>query len=72
MKNARAAYGGAIHSAVEENGMRAWWMAAGSMSKRRLAAALRVPGTILALGLNYADHAKELAINARRRSRWSS
>ena len=29
-------------------------------------------GTVIALGLNYADHAKELAVQTRSRSRWSS
>ncbi len=64
MKHARVAYGGAIHSAVEENGML-------RLLDGRIVAEHEVvwlppvvPGTIFALGLNYADHAKELAFKA--------
>lgn len=64
MKHARVAYLGAIHDAVEENG------------KLRLADGRYVnaddvvwlppinPGTIFALGLNYADHANEISFHA--------
>jgi len=68
MKHARVAYDGAIHAATEEAG------------RLRLADGRRVdfdavtwlppldplpwPRTILALGLNYADHARELAFQA--------
>jgi len=64
MKSARVAYAGAIHSASDHNG------------RLRLSDGRQVgegdvvwlppvqPGTIFALGLNYADHAKELAFKA--------
>jgi 5-oxopent-3-ene-1,2,5-tricarboxylate decarboxylase/2-hydroxyhepta-2,4-diene-1,7-dioate isomerase len=63
VKRARVAYGGTIHEAVPDDG------------GLRLADGRRVgedevvwlppfePRTIIALGLNYADHAKELAFN---------
>jgi 5-oxopent-3-ene-1,2,5-tricarboxylate decarboxylase/2-hydroxyhepta-2,4-diene-1,7-dioate isomerase len=64
MKHARIAYGGAIHSAVEENGMLR--LADGRIVDEHSVVWLPpvVPGTIFALGLNYADHAKELAFKA--------
>jgi 5-oxopent-3-ene-1,2,5-tricarboxylate decarboxylase / 2-hydroxyhepta-2,4-diene-1,7-dioate isomerase len=64
VKSARVAYAGAIHYATEQN------------SRLRLTDGRVVgeddvvwlppiqPGTIFALGLNYADHAKELAFKA--------
>jgi 5-oxopent-3-ene-1,2,5-tricarboxylate decarboxylase/2-hydroxyhepta-2,4-diene-1,7-dioate isomerase len=64
MKSARVAYAGAIHHATEQNGEV-------RLSDGRLVAEDAVvwlppiePGTIFALGLNYADHAKELAFKA--------
>jgi 5-oxopent-3-ene-1,2,5-tricarboxylate decarboxylase/2-hydroxyhepta-2,4-diene-1,7-dioate isomerase len=64
MKHARIAYGGAIHHAVEENGMLR--LADGRIVDEQSVVWLPpvVPGTIFALGLNYADHAKELAFKA--------
>lgn len=64
MKHARIAYGGAIHSAVEENGMLR--LEDGRLVGEDSVVWLPpvVPGTIFALGLNYADHAKELAFKA--------
>lgn len=64
MKTARVAYAGAIHNATEENaGLR--------LDDGRMVGEEEVewlspiqPGTIFALGLNYADHAKELAFQA--------
>ncbi len=69
MKRARVAYGGAIHEATPGP------VAGGAVSLRlddgRVVAEDAVvwlpplqPGTVIALGLNYADHAKELAFNA--------
>lgn len=64
MKRARIAYSGAIHEAVEYNGQL-------QLSDGRIVNEEEVvwlppiePGTVFALGLNYADHAKELAFNA--------
>ncbi|MGV3489311.1 MAG: fumarylacetoacetate hydrolase family protein [Tuberibacillus sp.] len=64
MKRARVAYAGAIHDAVEADG-------AIQLSDGRLVSENDVvwlppvqPKTIFALGLNYADHAKELTFNA--------
>src|ERR1700728_3438939 len=64
MKTARVAYGGAIHRGTEENGCV-------RLTDGRVLAEEDVvwlppvqPGTIFALGLNYADHAKELAFKA--------
>ena len=64
MKHARVAYAGAIHDAVPHPaGVR--------LADGRVVAeddVVWLPpfevGTIVALGLNYADHAKELAFNA--------
>jgi len=61
MRTARVAYGGAVHEAhPHEAGLR--------LADGRVLAEHQVvwlppfePGTIVALGLNYADHAKELA-----------
>lgn len=64
MKRARVAYNGAIHSAVEEDSRL-------RLEDGRLVTENEVvwlppvePRTVFALGLNYADHAKELAFNA--------
>lgn len=64
MKHARVAYAGAIHHATEHNGCL-------RLADGRLVAENAVvwlppveAGTIFALGLNYADHAKELAFKA--------
>lgn len=64
MKRARVAYGGAVHTAMPEgDGLR--------LADGRVVSAADVvwlppvvPGTIFALGLNYADHARELAFKA--------
>jgi 5-oxopent-3-ene-1,2,5-tricarboxylate decarboxylase/2-hydroxyhepta-2,4-diene-1,7-dioate isomerase len=68
MKRARVSYQGVLHHATErdgqlllEDGQRVWqdqvtWLPP--------LAPLERPRTILALGLNYADHAKELAFKA--------
>ena len=66
MRRARVAYAGAIHSAVAHEEANTLLLADG----RRVAGTdvVWLPpfevGTIIALGLNYADHAKELAFNA--------
>ena len=68
MKRARVAWAGAVHDAVEQDGQL-------RLADGRLVAQDAVewlppltpvtrPRTILALGLNYADHAKELAFKA--------
>ncbi|WP_010094295.1 fumarylacetoacetate hydrolase family protein [Ornithinibacillus scapharcae] len=64
MKHARVACHGAIHDAVEENGVL-------KLADGRLVNFDDViwlppinPGTIFALGLNYADHANEISFNA--------
>lgn len=68
MKHARIAYAGAIHNAVERDGQLL-------LADGRLVSPISVvwlpplapvtqARTILALGLNYADHAKELAFKA--------
>ncbi|BAU28293.1 5-carboxy-2-oxohept-3-enedioate decarboxylase HpaG2 subunit [Aneurinibacillus soli] len=64
MKRARVAYGGAIHSAVEMEG-------SVKLADGRVVAEDAVvwlppiePRTVFALGLNYADHAAELAFTA--------
>lgn len=68
MKRARVGYAGAIHNAVEHDGQ--LLLADGQLVSQDavvwlppLAPTLR-PRTILALGLNYADHAKELEFKA--------
>jgi 5-oxopent-3-ene-1,2,5-tricarboxylate decarboxylase/2-hydroxyhepta-2,4-diene-1,7-dioate isomerase len=61
MKTARVAYGGAVHSAQpHERGLR---LADGRVLAEQDVVWLAPfePGTIIALGLNYADHVKELA-----------
>ena len=68
MKHARIAYAGAIHSAIERDGQ--LLLADGRMVAQDAVVWLPplkpVPQarTILALGLNYADHAKELEFKA--------
>ena len=69
MKRARVAYGGAIHEATPHS-------SSGDTARLRLEDGRIVaeeavvwlppfvPGTVIGLGLNYADHAKELAFNA--------
>ena len=68
MKHARIAWAGAVHEAVEDEGQLR--LADGRLVAQDavvwlppLAPVVR-PRTILALGLNYADHAKELAFRA--------
>jgi 5-oxopent-3-ene-1,2,5-tricarboxylate decarboxylase/2-hydroxyhepta-2,4-diene-1,7-dioate isomerase len=61
MKRARVAYSGAIHEAYEHpNGIK---LADGRILKEEDVVWLSPfePGTIIALGLNYADHVKELS-----------
>jgi 5-oxopent-3-ene-1,2,5-tricarboxylate decarboxylase/2-hydroxyhepta-2,4-diene-1,7-dioate isomerase len=64
MKLARVAYAGAIHQATEHNGRLR--LADGPIVGEEDVVWLPPiqPGTIFALGLNYADHAKELAFKA--------
>src|SRR5665213_2035518 len=64
MKTARVAYAGAIHSATEENGYVR--LTDGRVIDEEAVVWLPPvqPGTIFALGLNYADHARELAFKA--------
>ena len=72
MKHARVAWSGAIHDAVESDGQ--LLLTQGPHAGRRVPqdavvwlpplAPLQRPRTIIALGLNYADHAKELAFKA--------
>ncbi|MGD7010209.1 fumarylacetoacetate hydrolase family protein [Metabacillus sp. 84] len=64
MKRARVAYGGSIHEATEKNGQII--LGSGMTVKEEDVVWLPPlePGTIFALGLNYADHAKELAFKA--------
>lgn len=64
MKRARVAYGGAVHTATPDgDGLR---LADGRKVAEDQVVWLPpvVPGTIFALGLNYADHARELAFKA--------
>ena len=68
MKHARVAWAGAVHDAVEQDGQ--LLLADGHQVDQGsvvwlppLAPVLR-PRTILALGLNYADHARELAFKS--------
>lgn len=64
MRQARVAYGGAIHEAVE-------WQGQLKLDDGRIVEEKSViwltpiePRTVFALGLNYADHAAELSFNA--------
>jgi len=64
MKRARVAHGGAVHTATPDgDGLR---LADGRVVAEDQVVWLPpvVPGTIFALGLNYADHARELAFKA--------
>jgi 5-oxopent-3-ene-1,2,5-tricarboxylate decarboxylase/2-hydroxyhepta-2,4-diene-1,7-dioate isomerase len=65
VKRARVAYSGAIHEATNAGGGRLR-LADGRMVREDEVVWLPPfqPRTIIALGLNYADHAKELAFNA--------
>ena len=66
MKRARVAYAGAIHEAVPGAAAHTLRLADGRVVAE--GEVVWLPpfevGTIIALGLNYADHAKELAFNA--------
>jgi 5-oxopent-3-ene-1,2,5-tricarboxylate decarboxylase/2-hydroxyhepta-2,4-diene-1,7-dioate isomerase len=64
MKQARVAYAGTVHDATEENGRLR--LADGRVVGEDAVVWLPPiqPRTIFALGLNYADHAKELAFKA--------
>jgi 5-oxopent-3-ene-1,2,5-tricarboxylate decarboxylase / 2-hydroxyhepta-2,4-diene-1,7-dioate isomerase len=68
MKHARVAYAGALHDAVERDGK--LLLADGRLVAQEAVlwlpplAPVSRPRTILALGLNYADHAKELEFKA--------
>lgn len=64
MKRARIVYDGAVHSAVEEGGRLR--LADGRLLAEDEVVWLPplVPRTVFALGLNYADHARELAFKA--------
>ncbi|MGC4377706.1 fumarylacetoacetate hydrolase family protein [Fictibacillus sp. Mic-4] len=64
MRRARVAYSGAIHEAIERNGQI-------QLNDGRIVSEKEVvwlppvePRTVFALGLNYADHAKELSFTA--------
>jgi 5-oxopent-3-ene-1,2,5-tricarboxylate decarboxylase/2-hydroxyhepta-2,4-diene-1,7-dioate isomerase len=65
VKRARVAYSGAIHEATDAGGGRLQ-LADGRVVSEDAVVWLPPfqPRTIVALGLNYADHAKELAFNA--------
>jgi 5-oxopent-3-ene-1,2,5-tricarboxylate decarboxylase / 2-hydroxyhepta-2,4-diene-1,7-dioate isomerase len=65
VKRARVAYSGAIHEATDAGGGRLR-LADGRVVREDAVVWLPpfLPRTIVALGLNYADHAKELAFNA--------
>lgn len=64
MKRARVAYSGAVHEATDAGGRLR--LADGRVVSEEAVIWLPPfqPRTIIALGLNYADHAKELAFNA--------
>jgi 5-oxopent-3-ene-1,2,5-tricarboxylate decarboxylase / 2-hydroxyhepta-2,4-diene-1,7-dioate isomerase len=72
MKHARVAWSGGIHKAIESDGQ--LWLTQGPHAGRRVGfdevvwlpplAPVSQPRTVIALGLNYADHAKELAFKA--------
>ena len=72
MKRARIAWAGAVHDAIEANGQLE--LLTPAFMGRRVGfdevvwlpplAPIARPRTVLALGLNYADHAKELAFKA--------
>ena len=64
MRRARVAYSGAVHEAIDAGGKLR--LANGRVVSEDAVVWLPPfqPRTIIALGLNYADHAKELAFNA--------
>ena len=66
MKRARVAYAGAVHEATPHPAPGTLRLADGRIVGED--AVVWLPpfevGTVIALGLNYADHAKELAFNA--------
>lgn len=65
MKRAQVACNGAIHEAVEKNGK--LLLSNGQLAEEKDVVwlpPLKKPGTIFALGLNYADHAAELSFQA--------
>ena len=72
MRRARIAWAGAVHDAVEADGQLE--LLTPAFRRRRIGfdevvwlpplAPIARPRTVLALGLNYADHAKELAFKA--------
>ena len=64
MKSARVAYAGGIHHATEQNG-RVRLLDGRVLAQEQVVWLPPIqPGTVFALGLNYADHAKELAFQA--------
>ncbi|WP_028604186.1 fumarylacetoacetate hydrolase family protein [Ottowia thiooxydans] len=66
MKTARVAYAGAIHTATPAGDHEVRLTDGRVVSHHQVVWLPPVePGTIIALGLNYAEHAKELAFNAR-------
>ena len=74
MKRARVAYAGAIHEATPyaADAVRRWPTAACVGEDRVVWLPPFEVGTIIALGLNYADHAQGAGLQVRRRSRWCS
>ncbi|WP_078594062.1 fumarylacetoacetate hydrolase family protein [Evansella clarkii] len=65
MKRARVVYGGTVHSATEKDSNSLRLADGRTVSQEEVAWLPPVePGTVFALGLNYADHAKELDFNA--------
>ena len=65
MRRARVAYGGAVHAAVEAGEGRLRLADGRVLGERDVVWLPPIePRTIFALGLNYADHAKELAFKA--------
>jgi len=83
MKHARIAWSGAIHDAIESTGPNGpcLLLTQGPHAGRHVGfdevvwlpplAPVRQARTVIALGLNYADHAKELAFKAPK-NRWPS
>ena len=69
MKRARVAYAGAIHDATPAEGAHGRCVSPTAASVDEEAVVWLPPfevGTVIALGLNYADHAKELALRRRK------
>ena len=64
MKRARIAYDGAVHEAVEHDGKLRLEDGRELEESEVVWLPPVVPGTIYALGLNYADHARELSFRA--------